>query len=117
MTAYGSLLRQDRKDAGKTMGELARHLGVSISYVSDIELENRAPFDRSKIIQAADYLEADVLEHLKAAAAYRGAFELDAIHATKMGREVGAALARGWNDLSDDDMKAIADIIQKNGSR
>ena len=41
------------------------------------------------------------------------AFELDAEHVTDKGREVGAALMRGWNDLSDDDLEQIAQVLRR----
>jgi len=95
------------------MGELARHLGVSVTYVSDVERGTRAPLTSDRIAHAAAFLGVDASELLQAAAAARGAFELDASRARPKALEVGSALARGWADLTDEELDAIASLLSK----
>jgi transcriptional regulator with XRE-family HTH domain len=109
---FGQLLRAERDRAGKSMGELARHLVVSVPYVSDVERGNRSPFSQERLLRAAAFLRCDPKPLIEAAAGDKGAFELDARSVTQTGREVGAALARGWSELSDEDLEKIRTILE-----
>jgi transcriptional regulator with XRE-family HTH domain len=110
---YGETLRQLRKAAGKTLGDIAEALGVSLSYLSDVELGNRAPFDKERTIRLAALLEVDTDELLIPAAESRGAFELEAKAVSPQAREVGAMLMRGWEDFTEDDLKKIGSIARR----
>ena len=115
--SFGKLLRESRKAANKTMGDVARVIGLSVAYVSDVELGNRSPFTSSRITQIATFLGVDARPLLVAAAASRGAFELDNQPDRPLAQEFAATLARGWPELSDDEiveMQAkLADIIKR----
>jgi transcriptional regulator with XRE-family HTH domain len=115
--SFGQLLRSLREEKEKTMGQLARHLGVSVPYISDVEHDNRAPLTRERILAAAEFLGVDPKQLLVAAAAGRGAFELDANVGGRKQKEVGAALMRSWPELSDDELSAIARVLGKRGEK
>jgi transcriptional regulator with XRE-family HTH domain len=117
MAKFGGLITKARSAAGKTMGELARALGVSVPYVSDVENSNRAPFTKERILTAAAFLNTDPNPLLAAAATERGAYELEATQVTPKARTVGAALARGWRDLSEDDLDRIYEIVTDSGAK
>lgn len=53
---FGDLLRQLRQEVGLTMGALAREVGISTSYVSDVERNLRAPFSAGKLEDVIDLL-------------------------------------------------------------
>ena len=112
--AFGQLLRQLRSAAGVTMGQLARHLGVSVPYVSDVERGHRPPFMNEKILKVAELLGTDANQLLRIAAESRGAFVLDAKAVSPRAREVGAALMRGW-PLSEEELEEIQHILAKRG--
>lgn len=95
------------------MGELARHLDVNVSYVSDVERGIRAPFTKENILKAAAFLGFDSTPLLASGAASRGVFELDASAVTEQARHVGAALMRGWPDLTDEQLQRIGIIIEE----
>lgn len=57
---YGEILRHARTASGKTMGELARYLGVAVADLSDVELGKRGPFGRMQTKSAAAFLCCDV---------------------------------------------------------
>src|SRR5579862_4598867 len=76
-TVFGELLRDLRFKAGYSVGALARHLGCSTPYVSDVERGRRGPFDENKIRKAASFLNADPDPLLRAALETRGAIRLD----------------------------------------
>jgi len=109
---FGALLRKAREDAGKSMGALARHLCVSVTFVSDVERNTRAPFTRDKIDEAAAFLSADPTALHEAAAESRGLFQLDASEVSKKKLEVGTALARSWAELTDSQMVAIQKVLE-----
>lgn len=97
------------------MGVLARTLGVSVPYISDVEHGRRAPLSRERIEQVAAFLEIDPTDLLLAAARHRGSVELEANSDHR--RNTAAALARGWaqfdgNDLDELD-RCVAGILSK----
>src|SRR5216684_8961857 len=112
---FGDLLRKIRKRSGKTMFQLAQHLGVSVVFISDVERGNRAPLTTERILQAAQLLGTDALPLLKAAAEERGAFALDA-NVSNKAREVGAVLMQGWATLKDEQLEQIAQILRDDQS-
>lgn len=93
--AFGERLRALRKKAGKTLGEVAEVLDVSVVYVSDVERGNRPPLRPDLIDTAATLLEADAAELHKLAAEVRGAFELRTDRMPERAKEFVAGLARG----------------------
>ena len=110
---FGRLVRQKRKDAKKTLADLAGILGVSIVYVSDVERGKRPPWRPDLIIQAANFLGVDPQGLLVAAAAVRGSFQLDASHLSPEAAHAGAALMRGWEELTDQDLIEIRNIVER----
>jgi transcriptional regulator with XRE-family HTH domain len=63
---FGEALRLAR--GTKTLGQLSRHLGVSVPYLSDVERSHRHPLSDDYIDSAAAYLKADhVVLHVAAA--------------------------------------------------
>ena len=111
MNSFGGLLKETRTAAKKSMGELARHLSVSVPYVSDVEQGSRTPLTKERIMAAARFLGADPTPLLEAAAKERGTYELEANTVTPTARRVGAALARGWKDLTDQELERIYRIV------
>jgi transcriptional regulator with XRE-family HTH domain len=115
---FGRLLRSLREGSGKSMGQLARHLEVSVTFISDVERGTRAPFTHSRILQAAAFLDVDAGQLLEAAAEYRGAIELALTERTSpKARKVGAALMRGWEGLTEEQLKRIEDVLRKKGDK
>lgn len=110
---FGHLLRNLRRKSGKTMHQIADHLGVSIVFISDVERGNRHPFTPDRVIKTAQFLKINPEPLLLAAAKVRGAFELDATGVSGKARQVGAALMRGWADLDENDLDKIAQIMRR----
>jgi transcriptional regulator with XRE-family HTH domain len=107
---FGDMLRRLRKAADKTLGEVARALGVSIVYVSDVE--------RDKIMKVASILNTDPAPLVSAADQERGFIEYDLASATPL--EAGvvsglvAGLARGG--ITEDQLENIQAILDKKGA-
>lgn len=114
---YGKVLRRLRKAAGKTMGELAAFLSLSITYVSDVELGNRTPFDKERNLRIAAFLGVDPDLLLASAAEWNGAFELDARSVSDKAREVGAMLMRDWKEFTDEELEQFARIVRRKDRR
>lgn len=105
--AFGELLRAKRAAAGYSLRSLAGVLGLSASYLCDIEDGRRRPLGAEHLQSAAAALGVDVLELEKAAAVSRGVFEL-AAGPTQLHVDVGAELAGMWTALSASDLSSIA---------
>jgi len=94
------------------MGDVAEILEVSVPYISDVERGNRLPLSRGKIEQVSAFLGVDSNPLHIAAAESRGSFELPLTpKASPSAREVGAALMRRWDTLSDEDFEAIHAVL------
>lgn len=115
MAKFGVMLRDAREIAGRSMGELARHLDVSVPYLSDVERGFRPPLVDDRIMKAAAFLGASPDPLLKAAAEARGAFQLSAA-VNPTARQVGAMLSRQWNaddGLSQSKLKRIREVLEE----
>lgn len=101
---FGQMLRKLREGAKVSLGQLARTLGVTTPYLSDVELGRRGPLTKERIDQAAGVLKLDNgmrRELEQAAAESRGYFELDATSSSAVKLQLGAALARKWPALDE----------------
>jgi len=112
---FGDLLRRLRRQADKTLGDVARKLGVSIPYLSDVERGNRKPFTTERLIQLAGFLETDAAPLIEAADRERGIIEYDIRRASPLQADVVgglvAGLARGG--VSDEQLESIRTILNE----
>jgi len=110
---FGVLLREFRENKGESMGALARHLGVSVAYLSDVERGHRPPLVQEKIINAALFLDADLRQLLRAAGEARGAFHLETVGVSPEAREVGAMLAQQWHGMSHQKLTKMRKVLEE----
>lgn len=110
-TRFGELLRKVRVDAQRSLGEVARHLGVSVVYLSDVERGRRGPLSLQKIIDAASFLGVRPLPLLKSAAQHRGSFDLDVTDYPDSAFELLSSLARGKR--SDEIYQQLLQALEK----
>jgi transcriptional regulator with XRE-family HTH domain len=108
-TEFGAFFRRIREDLRFSMGQVARHLGVSVSYVSDVELGKRAPFTDDRIKTIAAYFGIKPEPMIEVAGRCRGFFEIHPQN--QMQFKVGAALARRFGELSDDQLAKLQEIV------
>ena len=92
---FGRLLRKLRIEAGRSIGEVARHLGVSTVYVSDVERGVRAPLTSERTRQVAQFLDVKPGELLVTAALQKKVFEFDVSGATPTELRALSGMARG----------------------
>jgi transcriptional regulator with XRE-family HTH domain len=112
---FGDLLRRLRRKADKTLGDVARELGVSIVYLSDVERSNRKPFTNERLIKLATFLKADAEALIEAADREKGIIEYDIRRASPLQADVVgglvAGLARGG--VSDQQLESIRIILNE----
>lgn len=105
---YGAALRKVRTDAGKTLQALANHIGVSIPYLSDVELGRRSPLTTERTLLAASFCGASPRPLLDAAILIKGAAldaSLSAEHAA-----TALALLSAWSRLTPEALLTIRQI-------
>lgn len=110
MARFGVALRKARMKAGKSLGDLARHLGVSVVYLSDVERSRRSPLANARILQACDFLNADPAELLTAAIEDRGKFDLDVADYPDVALKLLSGLARGRR--SDETYRKLLEVLR-----
>jgi len=112
---FGEALRQFRREAGKTLGDVARLLSVSTVYVSDVERGNRKPFAHERIVRIARFLEKDPGPLLAAADQERGVIEYDITNADPLEAKVVGGLVTGLarGGISKGQLNKINDILKE----
>jgi len=110
---FGSALRLSRVGSGLTLRSVANKLGVSVSYVSDIERGRRAPFKGAKLEGLCVLLGADLGEFKRLASISRGGFFLDSEGVSDLGLHVGGMLMVQWNSLSEYRFERLAEILDE----
>ncbi len=111
---FGDVLRRTRQNAGKTLGDVATLLDVSVVYVSDVERGNRRPFGNERILKIARLLKTDPIPLIAAADVEKGVIEYDISKAKPLeARVVGdlvSGLARGG--VTEDQLERIRNILK-----
>jgi transcriptional regulator with XRE-family HTH domain len=111
---FGDLLRKQRRKADKTLGDVAKVLGVSVVFLSDVERGNRKPLGNERILKIADFLGQDPAPLMEAADLERGFIEYDIRKASPLEADVVgglvAGLARGG--VSDEQLHNIQRILK-----
>lgn len=107
MPPFGQTVRTLREDAGKTMGDLARALDVSVTYVSDIERGQRPPPSAETVDAIAKFLGVDSLGLHRLAGEARGVFHIRTESLPNAARWFFAEITSGktypdefWGELS-----------------
>lgn len=112
---FGTLFRKAREAAQMGMGDMAALLKVSLTFLSDVERNQRPPLSADRIILAADAMRTDPSPLLKAAAEQKGVytFDLSAEQISVAKQVLSASLLRGWSDLSDEAANKITAILKE----
>lgn len=111
---FGTALRRHRREAGKTLGDLARLLGVSIVYISDVERGNRRPLSNERILKIAEFLGVQPRHLIKAADRERGFIEYDMAEASELEADVVSGLVGGLarGGVSTSQLQRIQSILR-----
>ena len=111
---FGDTLRRTRQSAEKTLGNVAKMLGVSVVYVSDVERGNRRPFGNERILKIADYLKTDPVPLISAADFEKGVIEYDISKSNQLEAEVVGDLVSGLarGGVTEDQLEKIRFILK-----
>ena len=108
--AFGTILRSARERSGKSQADLARFLGVSVQYVSDVERSIRTPFARENLLAAAHFLDASAVGFVTGAAYWAEGFTLP-LGVNRQRWDVASKLSARWDALTEEQLGAILDVI------
>jgi len=107
---FGALIRQKRKDLELTLGRLAEELGISVTFLSEVERGEKPPLS-NKYFPAVSRLLNITMEELESAATEsRNQFRLDPNIGPRH-REFAAALERRWATLSEKRIKELEQVL------
>lgn len=116
---FGDVLRKQRRQAGKTLGNLAEVLGISVVYLSDVERGNRKPLSNERILKIAEFLKTDASPLIEAADWERGFIEYDITKARPLEANVVGGLVTGLarGGITDEQLRDIQKILQENDTK
>lgn len=119
MASFGRLLKNERKNSAKTLGDVARSLGVKVSYLCDVENGRREALNDDRIEMATRLFgsSAETIEKLKDSARKdsverRSQFRLPAEGTSRDAREVAAALERRWTQLTPEQLRELRKVVE-----
>ena len=108
---FARTLRYYRKQAGKSMGDVARHLGVSRPYVSEVERGSRGPFTQERIRSVSRLLGISAHILLDAAAEVDGYWRLPVMGVPEQDR-LASFFATTWRALPLHQVREILAVIE-----
>jgi transcriptional regulator with XRE-family HTH domain len=119
MTPFGKMLRQERKDRGMLLGQMADKLGISTPYASQLEtgVKPATPRVLDKIVEMFDLSKSDA-EALTRAAAVSQITPVESVtinlkpDSSKHDRELASHLAMSFNRLSPEAKRRIRDMLK-----
>lgn len=112
MTPYGKRLREIRLKADWSMGQLARELGFTVPYISDIEHGRRQPLSDDLTVRVANLLGADSKELLRLAGISRRSVSFDTGSASDKAREAISALHRQFPTMAESDWDVLLEALK-----
>jgi len=110
---FGRFMRSRRETAGVTLQSLAKHVGYSTAYLSEIERGRRNPPSAAVCIKMAQYLETPQEDFLEQAALERQYVHLSLTDDRPRAVEAALMLARRWASLTKAQLNAIRKILEE----
>ena len=105
--SFGTVVRSGREARGLSLSAIAKALGVTKVYVSDVERGLRAPFTREKLEKVAEVLELDPVELHELAADHRGYVRLPYSAEDRDKNRLAAVLSHRWVEMDGDEVVKI----------
>jgi transcriptional regulator with XRE-family HTH domain len=104
---FGETVRSVREEKGLSLTSLAKNLGVTKVYVSDVERGRRAPFNLTRIMQVSEFLGCDPFDLYVLAVRSRGHVVLPTADISDEHNRLAAVLSYNWGELNNDDVKRL----------
>lgn len=108
---FGDYLRTMRERKGITLAALAKILGCSVPYLSDVETGRRNPLTEKNIDKTADFLGVPRETMKNKAALSLGQFKIPP--GSEKSDHVAMRLVKVWTRLADEDLQAIEEIANR----
>tara|TARA_R110000751_G_scaffold186645_1_gene292971 strand:+ start:2851 stop:3201 length:351 start_codon:yes stop_codon:yes gene_type:complete len=105
--SFGAKLREIREEAGIGLSEMARLIGVTKVYVSDVERGRRAPLSLARIRQVAEILGCAPFDLYVYAVRSRGHAVLPTADVSEEQSRLAAVLSYHWGDFDNDEVKKM----------
>lgn len=115
MTLFGELLRRERRERGLLLGDLAKQLGISTPYLSQLETGQRFVPDgfEDKVIKALSLGQNDANEIHRAAALSRSQYQINlGGDASVEDRSLASELANSFARLTPDAKAKLRDMLK-----
>lgn len=111
---FGRFIRGKRQELKLSLKDVAESLGVTVAYLSDIELGRRKPFKQPELEKLADVLNVP-FKDLDEKAEIERTRQALGISPEKNTRQLSVSLqlARSMRDLSDEQLDEIEKIMNK----
>ena len=115
MARFGKVVRDARTAARRSLQTVADELGFTVAYISDLERGNRMPPSEEVIRKWAEFIGRDPEELIFLAKLERQqvALAVDPQYGNAPKNEAAVALARSWDDLSDEEYQEILDLLRR----
>lgn len=114
MTKFGARAKELRVRAGKTLREVADHLGVKVSYLSDVEHGRKKPFTPDVLNKFVGMIECGADDLQRLAAKERDSIEIPLMKGAGKVNELAFALARSIDSGMDEaQVDAMLDMLKK----
>lgn len=111
---FGSFIRDARTSQGKTLKDVAEHMGWSIIYLSDIERERRNPPKPDAIKKLGAFLGVPEKELYNKIDMQRQRVELEIKPGNEKATDAALLLARKWTDFTDDEFSELIKLLTQN---
>jgi transcriptional regulator with XRE-family HTH domain len=107
---YCEMLRAGREKAGKSVEDVAREVGLSTSYLRDVELGRRAPLSPDHTRRLARAIVVDAVEMVRAGMLDRDVVQLD-MRGSDAHRLLGVRLLAVWDLLTDAEALQLVGVL------
>lgn len=108
---FGALIRRKRKEKELTLGRVAEEIGVSVTFLSEVERGEKPPLTEKYLNALGSLLEVTVRELEAAAIESRNQFRLDVTNVGQPHREFAAALERRFTTLSEERIRELERVL------
>src|SRR5690349_9914176 len=116
MMPFGQLLRSKREAKGISLTEMAKKMGISASYLSDVELGRRDPWHLERTVAWVTHLggsETDLQEVLEAMVRGKRSITLHIDQSNAQQVKCAVTLMCCWERLSDFQLGQLYEFLDK----
>lgn len=119
LTKFGKTLRKIRIDHDEVLKDMANKFGVTVAYLSAVENGKReVPDNWISVIEREYHVSGDEMRELqKYAYENKNSLKIDLCGIEQEEKELALAFARSFKSLSDEEMKMLSNIFNREEPR